>query len=146
MNDKVFSVIALFALANGALINMIMASRLLYGMAREGILPGIFARVHPQRQTPWVAIAFTTLLAAGLLISGELEDLADTTVLLLLLVFAVVNVCVLILRKDKIKREHFRAPTVMPVIDSVPFSLVLKLRAKMLMRPSNPVSKLPERL
>ena len=39
-----------------------------------------------------------------------------TTVLLLLLVFAVVNVCVLILRKDKIKREHFRAPTVMPVI------------------------------
>ena len=116
VNDKVFSVIALFALANGALINMIMASRLLYGMAREGILPGIFARVHPQRQTPWVAIAFTTLLAAGLLISGELEDLADTTVLLLLLVFAVVNVCVLILRKDKIKREHFRAPTVMPVI------------------------------
>ena len=116
VNDKVFSVIALFALANGALINMIMASRLLYGMAREGILPGVFAKVHPQRQTPWVAIAFTTLLAAGLLISGELEDLADTTVLLLLLVFAVVNVCVLILRKDKIKREHFRAPTVMPVI------------------------------
>lgn len=116
VNDKVFSVIALFALANGALINMIMASRLLYGMAREGILPGVFARVHPQRQTPWVAIAFTSLLAAGLLISGELEDLADTTVLLLLLVFAVVNVCVLVLRRDKIRHEYFKAPTVMPVI------------------------------
>ena len=116
VNDKVFSVIALFALANGALINMIMASRLLYGMAREGILPKVFARVHPQRQTPWVAILFTSLLAAGLLITGELEDLADTTVLLLLLVFAVVNVCVLILRKDQVKGEYFKAPTLMPVI------------------------------
>jgi APA family basic amino acid/polyamine antiporter len=116
VNDKVFSVIALFALANGALINMIMASRLLYGMAREGILPKVFAKVHPQRQTPWVAILFTSLLAAGLLITGELEDLADTTVLLLLVVFAVVNVCVLILRKDKIQKEYFKAPTIMPVI------------------------------
>ncbi|MGK2956007.1 MAG: APC family permease [Solirubrobacterales bacterium] len=116
VDDKVFSVIALFALANGALINMIMASRLMYGMAREGILPKVFARVHPQRQTPWMAILFTSLLAAGLLISGELEDLADTTVVLLLLVFAVVNVCVLILRKDKIQGEYFKAPTIMPVI------------------------------
>ena len=116
VNDKVFSVIALFALANGALINMIMASRLLYGMAREGILPKVFAKVHPQRQTPWVAILFTSLLAAGLLITGELEDLADTTVLLLLIVFAVVNVCVLILRKDEVKGEYFKAPTIMPVI------------------------------
>ncbi|MGB0120563.1 MAG: APC family permease [Solirubrobacterales bacterium] len=116
VDDRVFSVIALFALANGALINMIMASRLLYGMAREGILPSVFAKVHPQRQTPWVAILFTSLLAAGLLITGELEQLADTTVLLLLLVFAVVNVCVLILRRDKVKSEYFRAPTVMPII------------------------------
>ena len=39
MNTKVFSAIALFALANGALINMIMASRLIYGMAQQGIVP-----------------------------------------------------------------------------------------------------------
>ncbi|MDQ2699935.1 MAG: APC family permease [Actinomycetota bacterium] len=119
VNDKVFSVIALFALANGALINMIMASRLMYGMAREGILPRMFAKVHPRRQTPWAAILFTSLLAAGLLITGELETLADTTVLLLLLVFAVVNVCVLILRKDKIQGEYFHAPTIMPIIGLV---------------------------
>lgn len=116
VDDKVFSVIALFALANGALINMIMASRLVYGMAREGILPRVFAKVLPHRRTPWVAILFTSLLAAGLLITGELEQLADTTVLLLLLVFAVVNVCVLILRRDKVKTEYFKAPTIMPVI------------------------------
>jgi len=97
------------------LINMIMASRLLYGMAREGILPAFFAKVLPHRQTPWTAILFTSLLAAGLLVTGELGSLADTTVLLLL-VFAVVNVCVLILRKDRVKGEYFKAPTIMPVI------------------------------
>src|SRR3712207_962750 len=46
INTKVFAAIALFALANGALINLIMASRLVYGMAREEIIPGVFGRVH----------------------------------------------------------------------------------------------------
>jgi amino acid transporter len=114
--DRVFSAIALFALANGALINMIMASRLLYGMAREGILPPVFGRVHRQRRTPWVAILFTTALTAGLLLSGDIGDLADTTVLLLLMVFAVVNVAVLVLRRDHVEAPHFRSPTIMPVI------------------------------
>lgn len=119
VNDKVFSVIALFALANGALINMIMASRLMYGMAREGILPGLFAKVLPRRQTPYAAIVFTSLLAAALVVTGGLEELADTTVLLLLIVFAIVNVCVLLLRKDKVEGDHFRAPTIMPIIGAI---------------------------
>ena len=46
MSTKVFVVIALFALTNGALINLIMASRLVYGMSREGIVPPAFGRVH----------------------------------------------------------------------------------------------------
>jgi amino acid transporter len=108
---KLFSAIALFALTNGALINMIMASRLLYGMAKEGIVPEIFGRVSRRRQTPWFAILFTTALAAGLLASGTVTDLADTTVLLLLAVFAVVNLCALVLRRDTVTHEHFRAPT-----------------------------------
>lgn len=114
--DRLFSVIALFALANGALINTIMASRLLYGMAREGIVPEVFGRVHPGRRTPWVAIVFVTALVGLLLVTGDLSDLADTTVLLLLGVFAVVNFSVLVLRRDPVAAEHFRAPTAMPVI------------------------------
>ena len=50
INTKVFSAIALFALTNGALINMIMASRLIYGMASQGIVPRALGRVH--RTTP----------------------------------------------------------------------------------------------
>lgn len=114
--DRVFAAIALFALANGALINLIMASRLLYGMAGEGIIPRAFGKVHPARRTPWFAIAFTAAVASLLLATGEVGELAETTVLLLLLVFATVNASVLVLRREKVDAPHFRAPTVMPVI------------------------------
>ena len=116
---KLFSAIALFALANGALINMIMASRLVYGMSRERILPAALGRVHPVRQTPWVAIVGTTALAMILIASGDLSDLADTTVLLLLLIFTAVNIAVLVLRRDDVPHGHFRAPTAIPVIGAV---------------------------
>ncbi|HEU5142456.1 MAG TPA: APC family permease [Solirubrobacterales bacterium] len=112
---KVFSAIGLMALANGALINMIMASRLLYGMAKEGVLPASLARLSG-RQTPVVAIAFTTLIAACLILTGELGTLADTTVLLLLAVFIAVNVSALLLRKDRVGHEHFQVPVALPVL------------------------------
>jgi len=115
--DRVFSAIALFALANGALINLIMASRLTYGMAREGVLPAGLGRVLPGRHTPWVAITFTASLAALILLSGDLGELAETTVLLLLGVFAAVNVAVLVIRRrEPGEGDWYRAPTVMPVL------------------------------
>ena len=49
----VFAAIGLFAVVNSALINMLMASRLLYGMANERIIPRPFGRVHQNRRTPW---------------------------------------------------------------------------------------------
>jgi amino acid transporter len=119
MPTEVFSAIALFALANGALINLIMASRLVFGMARQRVLPPVLARVLPHRRTPWAAILLTTLIAAALVVSGDLSTLADMTVLLLLLVFAVVNVCVLLLRRDRVAHQHFHAPTVLPIIGAV---------------------------
>jgi amino acid transporter len=134
-----FALIALLAVMNTALINMMMASRLVYGMARERIIPALFGRVHARRRTPVVAIAFTVVLALTLTATGDLGDLADTTVLLLLLVFAVVNVAVLVLRRRPATEEgddggpervegdsarSFRAPTWAPVVGAV-VSLVL---------------------
>jgi amino acid transporter len=116
MNTKVFAAIALFAVTNGALINMIMASRLLYGMSVQGIVPGAFSKVLPGRRTPWVAIAFTTALAMILVSTGDLSTLADMTVLLLLVVFVLVNAAVIVLRRDHVEHEHYRAPTVLPVL------------------------------
>ena len=119
ISTKLFSFIALLAVINGALINMIMASRLVYGMSRQGIVPAIFGRVLRERRTPYAAIAFTTLLAAILIATGDLSDLADTTVLLLLFVFTIVNVTVLVLRRDAVEHEHFRAPSVLPVLGAL---------------------------
>jgi basic amino acid/polyamine antiporter, APA family len=116
MNTKVFAAIALFAVTNGALINMIMASRLLYGMSVQGIVPGAFSKVLPGRRTPWVAIAFTTVLAMILVSTGDLSTLADMTVLLLLIVFALVNSAVLVLRRDHVDHAHYHAPTLLPVL------------------------------
>jgi APA family basic amino acid/polyamine antiporter len=119
MSTKVFSAIALFALTNGALINMIMASRLIYGMAAQGIVPRELGRVHGGRRTPWVAIVFVALLAFVLVALGDLETLADTTVLLLLAVFVCVNIAVLLLRRERVDHDHWHAPTALPVLGAL---------------------------
>ncbi len=112
----IFGIITMFAVANSALINMLMASRLVYGMSREHVLPPLLGKVHETRRTPYVAIGFTTLLAFGLItFVGEVPALGGTTALLLLCVFTVVNIAVLVLRKDQVEHDHFRTPTALPV-------------------------------
>lgn len=124
--DTLLPFISMFAVANSALINMLMASRLLYGMARQEVLPPFLGKVHRGRQTPWAAILFTTAIAVGLITvvtknaEGEvISALGGTTALLLLGVFTIVNVCVLVLRRDRIDRAHFVAPTVLPILGAV---------------------------
>ncbi len=117
---EIFGLITMFAVANSALINMLMASRLVYGMSRERVLPAIFGKVHAGRRTPYVALAFTPLLAFGLIaFVGAVPALGGTTALLLLCVFTVVNVAVLVLRKDRVAHDHFRTPTILPVIAAI---------------------------
>lgn len=116
----VFGFITMFAVANSALINMLMASRLIYGMSREHVLPPVLGRVHATRRSPYVAIAFTTLLAFALItFVGQVPALGGTTALLLLAVFTIVNIAVLVLRKDGVAHQHFRAPTIVPVLGAV---------------------------
>ncbi|AYF78424.1 APC family permease [Nocardia yunnanensis] len=112
--DWLFSVIALVAVANGALLTGIMASRLTYGMARDGLLPAVLSRVLPVRRTPWVAALVTSSISLLLALTGEVAALAETLVLLLLVVFAAVNCSVLILRREPGEPGHFRIPTVVP--------------------------------
>src|SRR3954463_7276895 len=98
VDSKVFSAIALFAIVNGCLLNLVMASRLMYGMANEHVVPGVLGKVHAARRPPGLAILFTASIAAVLAILGDLTTLADTTVLLLLIVFVAVHVALLVLR------------------------------------------------
>ncbi|MEU5754278.1 APC family permease [Streptomyces sp. NPDC047829] len=116
---RLFALIALFAVTNSALINIMMASRLCYGLANERVLPRVMGKVLPRRRTPITGIVFVTLLAIGLVSTGEIEGLGDTTSFLLLCVFAVVNVTVLVLRKDPVEHRHFRTPTILPVLGAI---------------------------
>jgi amino acid transporter len=115
----VFSVIAMVAVGNTSLINLMMASRLLYGMSKERALPRVFGLVHVRRRTPWVAILCTTAIALALAGWSGVRTLGGTTALLLLCVFALVNVAVLVLRARPVEHAHFRAPTLCPVLGFV---------------------------
>ncbi len=125
--DQLFPFIGMFAVANSALINMLMASRLLYGMANQDVLPRSFGRVHAERRTPWVSIIFTTALSFGLIIyvvNGNVDSvtlLGGTTSLLLLCVFTVVNISLIVIRRRSHNIEHdfFKAPMATPWIGAV---------------------------
>lgn len=121
----VFGLVALVAVANGALLTMIMASRLTFGMARDGLLPGALAKVLPGRRTPWAAIVATTVVAMVLCSTGSVAALAETVVLLLLFVFISTNVAVLVLRSDRADSGHFRTPTALPVLALITCAVLL---------------------
>lgn len=117
---EIFAFITMFAVANSALINMLMASRLLYGMAKHKVVPRTLGRVNRSRRTPHIAIIFTTLLAFGLILFvGAVPELGGTTALLLLVVFTIVNIAVLVLRRDEVGHDHFRTPTPLPVLGAL---------------------------
>jgi basic amino acid/polyamine antiporter, APA family len=114
------------AVANTALINMLMASRLLYGLAHQDVLPRSLGRVLPGRRTPYAGIIFSTVLALGLIVAvtflaetSVIAALAGTTALLLLCVFAVVNIACLVLRRDPPPEGGFAVPAWMPVLGAV---------------------------
>ncbi len=121
--DVIYPFLSMFAVANTALINMLMASRLLYGMARQDVLPPFLGKVHSNRRSPWAAIIFTTLIAfvlifvvTNLMGAETVTALGGTTALLLLGVFTMVNLAVLVLRRNRVDRKHFRTPTVLPYL------------------------------
>ena len=115
--DRLFTVIALFAVANTGLLNFVMASRLIYGMSRQGLLPAAFGSIHATRRTPHVAILAVLAVALLLALSGTLTYLAGTTSLLLLLVFFTVNVSLLaVKRRQPSAPGTFSIPRVVPVL------------------------------
>jgi amino acid transporter len=111
-----FAAIGLVAIANTGLLNLIMAARLSYGMAREGLLPAVLARVHPRRHTPTAAVVLVFVLAAVLALSGGVRVLAQSTSFLLLIAFLAVHVSLLAVkwRESPTAADGFRVPWVVP--------------------------------
>lgn len=116
LNVRVFAAIGLFAIANTALLNYIMGSRLAYGMARQGLLPHLLGRVHPTRRTPHLAILALMVLVLLLALAGDISDLASATSLLLLGVFVVINLALIVLkRRPNEPPGLFEVPLLVPL-------------------------------
>lgn len=112
----VLTLITVFAVANTALVNYVTASRLLYGMAHQGLLPERIGAVHAVRQTPHIATLILVVIAMPLALLGTISDLASATVLLLLVVFAIVNGALIILkRRAGEQRGMFEVPLFVPI-------------------------------
>jgi APA family basic amino acid/polyamine antiporter len=115
-----FVAITIFAVTNTALLNYVTASRLAYGMARQGLLPRILRRVHPTRRTPHVAILVLLAIVVALSLIGNITQLASATVLLLLVVFAIVNGALVLLKlRPGEPQGGFEVPIFVPVLGAI---------------------------
>jgi len=125
-----FAIIAMIAITNTTLVSVVTQSRILYGMAKEDVVPSAFAKIHPTRRSPVFGLAFSFVVVAGLLIVGTLlnragagidvvERLATVTVVFLLFIYALVIVSCLKLRGHDEDEDTFRANTPLLIIGLV---------------------------
>ncbi|HSU03054.1 MAG TPA: APC family permease [Nocardioides sp.] len=125
--ETIFTIIALVAITNTTLVTLVTQPRILYGMAREDVVPGVFAKVHATRRSPWVGLLFSGLVVGGLLVTGTLvteaggnldlvNRLALVTVVFLLAIYALVIVTCLKLRGRDEDERAFRASTPLLVV------------------------------
>jgi amino acid transporter len=111
------SIIGMLAMINGALIQMIMASRVLYGMSSRRLLPPIFSRVNKRTQTPLVATVLATAIVLILSVYGSLATLAEATSVIILIVFSLVNLSLLrVKRKDPKPDGLIVFPVIVPAL------------------------------
>jgi len=87
----VISIIGMFAIINGALIQMIMTSRVLYGLSSRGQLPDLLGVVHHRTRTPLFATAVVTVIVLILALTGRLASLAEAAAIIMLTIFSMVN-------------------------------------------------------
>lgn len=115
-----FTVVTIAAVANTALVNYVMGSRLLYGMASQRLLPMIVGRVHTVRRTPHIAVMLILSIVITLQFAGDIAQLASATVLLLLFVFVLTNgSLIVLLRREGNIPGCFNAPVAVPVIGAL---------------------------
>lgn len=112
-----FNLIAILATVNGVLIQMIMVSRVIYGMSKQGNLPAFFQTVHSRFRTPVIATLTVAALVLLFALTTPITRLAEATSQAVLIVFAIVNAALLMLRRNKAEHpgDYFRAPAWAPV-------------------------------
>lgn len=98
-------IISLFAVVNGALVQIIMASRLLYGMAKKKMAPQVFSRVSPRTQTPVTATLLIGAIILAFALWLPLTVLAKITSFIMLLIFSLVNISLVTIKLGGAKAD-----------------------------------------
>lgn len=109
----VISLIAIFATINGVIVQMVMASRVVYGLSRQGALPAVLGRIEPRTQTPVVATTLVVTIVLVLAVAFPIDRLAEMTTRVMLVVFTFVNVALFAL---KMRRDASAAPFEVPIV------------------------------
>ncbi len=119
--SAVFSVIAIIATINGALIQVIMASRVLYGLAAQGSLPQVLAKVNGVTHTPLVATGLVVAIIFVLAYFLPIGELAELTSTIVLIVFSFVNLALLRLKWTGTPPtgDVFQVPVWVPILGLV---------------------------
>ncbi len=111
------SSISMIAIINGALVQIIMASRVLYGMADQGLAPSWLSRIHSGTQTPVIATFLVTASIIILAISLPIVTLAKSTSFIILSLFALVNLSLLIIKQREPDPLNIKTyPVYIPII------------------------------
>ena len=116
-SPKIMAAIGLFAVINGALIQIIMAARMLYGMSREGWLPRSVGKINARTQTPILATVLVSIAVLVLALALPLVTLAKVTSFAILAVFAIISLALI-----RLKRAGPPAAGVYTVPAWVPYS------------------------
>jgi len=120
-----FAFIAMFAVANTALLNFIMGSRLIYGMANQGLMPKVLAKVSRTR-TPYIASLAVLGFMLVLALTGNIASLARATSVLLLICFMTVNAALLVLKHRKGEpKGRFEIPSIVPLLGALVCAVML---------------------
>lgn len=129
--DRIYLGVTIFAIGNTALLNYLMGSRLLYGMSRQGLLPAVLGTIHATRRTPQVAILVLFVIVSLLILSGGVKPLAEATVLLLLVVFTLVNISLIVLkRRAGEPTDGFDVPLIVPILGALVCMLLVAVRVQ----------------
>lgn len=144
-NEKLawfISLISLAAVVNGALVQIIMGARVLYGMGKQGLAPLWLATIHPTRKTPYIATLLIGLIVWLLSINFDLTTLAKITSFIIILVFLLVNIALITIMKHETLRPEkaMKVATWVPVIASLMCVLFLTVQVFQLLSGASAIS------
>ncbi len=113
----VITLISLVSVLNGALVQIIMASRVLYGMSRQGWMPARFGDVHAITQTPIIATLTVVAIILIFTLLLPLVSLARLTSFITLLIFATINLSLIRIKiRSRLAQKTFTVPLPVPIL------------------------------